>query len=200
MNNSTPGGIDMTVSQRRQSIGWAAHWGDRSAFSGLELLLLEPGVADSSLIVVSSTQSYRLTYTLNWDSRWSIRSARTAVTGAAGEAELILSHDGNGLWQNSRGVNLDELTGCDFIDIWPTPFTNTFPIRRLDLSIGERREIRVAYVEAPELSLTAVTQAYTRISDRVYRFESVGDGFQSDIEVDEAGLVVEYPGLFRRIC
>lgn len=32
----------------------------------------------------------------------------------------------------------------------------------------------------------------------VYRFESLDSGFTADVEVDAAGLVVTYPGLFQR--
>ena len=46
--------------------------------------------------------------------------------------------------------------------------------------------------------MSADPQRYTRLAERTYRFESLGGGFVRDIEVDEHGLVVTYPGLFRR--
>lgn len=54
----------------------------------------------------------------------------------------------------------------------------------------------MAYVQLPELVVTAERQRYTRIDETHYRFES-GD-FARDIEVDGRGLVVTYPGLFKR--
>ena len=41
-------------------------------------------------------------------------------------------------------------------------------------------------------------QRYTNLGGGRYRFESLDDDFTADLTVDEAGLVVDYPGLFRR--
>jgi hypothetical protein len=82
-----------------------------------------------------------------------------------------------------------------------TPFTNTLPIRRAPLAIGESRRFRMAYIPADTMEPFADEQTYTRLSERVYRFEN-GEGetyFTSDISVDEDGLVVDYPQLFERI-
>jgi hypothetical protein len=42
-------------------------------------------------------------------------------------------------------------------------------------------------------------QRYTRVSADVYRYESVVSGFTADLLLDGEGLVVEYPGLVRRM-
>jgi cytochrome c biogenesis factor len=59
--------------------------------------------------------------------------------------------------------------------------------------------IRVLYVNAPDLSVSAQVQRYTRQGGGLYRFESLEDGFTSEIELDEQGLVRVYPGLFERV-
>lgn len=79
-----------------------------------------------------------------------------------------------------------------------TPFTNTLAIRRLGLKVGESAEIKVAYILVPELSLRAASQRYTRVADRLWRFEALDIDFTADITVDEGGFVMDYPGLFRR--
>jgi hypothetical protein len=94
---------------------------------------------------------------------------------------------------------LPALTGCQDLDLWPTPFTNTLAIRRLGLALQERRVIRVVYVAAPALTVTVMEQAYTRLGERRYRYESVASGYQADLAVDAEGVVLEYPGLFRRL-
>jgi hypothetical protein len=106
--------------------------------------------------------------------------------------------DGAGHWRRADGAPLPELDGCIDPDISMTPFTNTLPIRRLGLGIGDTAEIGVAYVLVPELSLRAAPQRYTRLGDRLWRFESLDSGFTADLTVDAEGLVVDYPGLFRR--
>ena len=86
------------------------------------------------------------------------------------------------------------------IDIWPTPFTNTFPMRRELMAIGERRQFLMAWVFAPDLTVHPQPQAYTRIAERLYLFENLdGSGFKAELPVDEDDIVVDYPDLFRRV-
>lgn len=79
-----------------------------------------------------------------------------------------------------------------------TPFFNTLAIRRLGLTIGEAAEIKVAHVLVPGLSQRAAPQRYTRLADRLWRFEGLDIDFAADIAVDVDGFAAEYPGLFRR--
>jgi len=112
----------------------------------------------------------------------------------------VLRRGGDGGWFDMHADELPELKGCIDIDFEMTPFTNTLPIRRAPLAIGETRRFRMAYIPADTLEPFADEQTYTRLSDRVYRFEN-GEGedyFTADIEVDEHGLVVNYPELFER--
>jgi uncharacterized protein len=113
---------------------------------------------------------------------------------------LSLRVDSAGRWSLGDGTPRPDLNGCRDIDIWPTPFTNSFPIRREALAVGERRTFRMAWVSAFHMTVAAQPQAYTRLDDHLYRFENLdGSGFQADLRFDEHGLVVEYPDLFRRI-
>jgi hypothetical protein len=86
------------------------------------------------------------------------------------------------------------------VDLGFTPATNTLPIRRLNLEIGAQREITAAWVKFPELTVQPLRQRYTRLSARLYRYESVGTDFRAEIEVDEEGLVVLYAGGWERIA
>jgi hypothetical protein len=45
-----------------------------------------------------------------------------------------------------------------------------------------------------------VEQAYTCIEpDRLYRYEGITTQYTADLPVDGDGLVIDYPGLFRRL-
>lgn len=134
-------------------------------------------------------------YLVETDAAWRTRRVRVAVSG--GDALEILS-DGAGHWCRADGAKLPELAGCMDPDISMTPFTNTVAIRRLGSKVGEATEIKVAYILVPELSLRAAPQRYTRLADRLWRFDGLDIDFTADITVDEAGFVMEYPGLFRR--
>ncbi|HEY7176965.1 MAG TPA: putative glycolipid-binding domain-containing protein, partial [Micromonosporaceae bacterium] len=75
--------------------------------------------------------------------------------------------------------------------------TNTLPIRRLGLGVGESAEILVGYIDVPTLTLRPAAQRYTRSTDRTYRYES--GSFRADVIVDDAGLVIDYVRLWRRV-
>jgi hypothetical protein len=111
---------------------------------------------------------------------------------------LRLGSDGAGAWTRD-GQPAPELAGALDVDLSGTPATNTLPVRRLGLGIGDRARIAVAYVDLPALAVRLEGQRYTRLAEARYHFESAAHGFARDVEVDGDGLVVSYPGLFRRV-
>jgi uncharacterized protein len=113
----------------------------------------------------------------------------------------VLSRGKDGQWFDAQVEPIPELMGCIDIDFEMTPFTNTLPIRRAPLAIGETRQFRMAYIPADTLEPFVDEQIYTRLSERVYRFENGkgADYFTADITVDAHGLVVDYPELFERV-
>jgi len=181
-----------------RAISWT-RVGDRD--QGLEHLLLGETSADGVVLAFDEHgRPFRLGYQLTWDASWRVRDARLVVTTEHGMRTLRLESDGKGGWRDGEARARPELDGCIDVDIWPTPFTNTFPIRREPMAVGERRAFVVAWVAAPELTVRPARQAYTRLTDRRYRFESLdGDGFRAELSVDADDLVVDYEGLFRRV-
>ena len=106
----------------------------------------------------------------------------------------MLHVDDQGHWRDDAGP-LPDLDGCLDVDISSTPCTNTLPIRRLALAIGESRDIDVAYLSVPRLTISRARQRYQRL-DRGYRYRS--GRFAADLTVDDADLVIDYPNLWRR--
>lgn len=184
-----------------RTICWTPIWNKDREGVGLEHLLLADGVADSVVLAFDQEHGpFRLTYRLAWDESWRFHDARLAVATERFTRSLNLHTDGQGRWRHDDGRTIDELDGCLDIDIWPTPFTNCFPIRREPMAIGERRQFRMAWVFAPDLTVHPQSQAYTRLADKRYLFESLdGSGFKAELPVDEDGIVMDYPGLFRRV-
>ncbi|HEV2169602.1 MAG TPA: putative glycolipid-binding domain-containing protein, partial [Candidatus Binatus sp.] len=81
-----------------------------------------------------------------------------------------------------------------------TPFTNTLPIHRLRLRTRQSAKILAVYILAPAMTMTTDPQRYTcLVPGKRYRYESLDSNFTRDITVDRRGLVVTYPGLFRRL-
>jgi uncharacterized protein len=186
---------------RCRAISWAPIWDKTREGTGLEHLLLREGSADSVVLALDEHgRPFRLAYQLAWDESWRLRDARLVVTTERETRSLRLETDGKGHWRDGEARALPEVQGCIDIDIWPTPFTNTFPIRRRPMAIGERREFVMAWVSAPELIVRPVRQGYTRLADRLYLYENLdGSGFRAELPVDEDDVVLDYQGVFRRI-
>ncbi len=184
-----------------RTICWTPRWNKEREGVGLEHLLLSEREADSVILAVDEERGpFRLAYRLAWDERWRLREAELSATTERGSRSLQLHADGEGHWHGKEGRPLEELAGCIDIDIWPTPFTNSFPIRREPLAVGERRQFLMAWILAPDMTFQAVPQAYTRLAERRYRFENLdGSGFRAELPVDEDGIVLDYPDLFVRI-
>jgi hypothetical protein len=184
-----------------RAIAWSPVWDTSRPGVGLEHLLLGAGSADSVVLALDARgQPFRLAYRLTWDPAWRLATARLAVTTADGTRALALDTDGEAHWRDGDGRALPALDGCLDIDVWPTPFTNTFPLRRQPLAPGERREFRMAWVSAPALEVRPMRQGYTRLADRRYLYENLeGSGFRAELTVDEDGVVVDYQGVFRRV-
>jgi hypothetical protein len=140
---------------------------------------------------------HRVRYALHCDAAWRVRSLRVAAPEDGGALEL--RGDGAGAWVDGSGAALPHLDGCVDVDLYAVAFTNTLPVRRLAMAAGEAHVIDVAFVHLPSMEVEHMQQRYTRVSDRVYRYESVSSGFTADLVLDGDGLVVDYPGLVRRM-
>jgi uncharacterized protein len=186
---------------RCRTICWTPIWNKDREGVGLEHLLLAERVADSVVLAFDEEHGpFRLTYRLTWDESWRLRDAELVVAKDLSTRSLSLQTDGQGHWRHGDGRAIAELDGCVDVDIWPTPFTNSFPIRREPMAVGERRQFLMAWIFAPDLTVHPQPQAYTRLADQLYLFENLdGSGFRAELPVDEDGIVLDYPDLFRRV-
>lgn len=190
-----------TSSAARRTICWRPTWNGRYAGVGLEHLLLAAREANSVILAVDEERGpFRLAYRLVWDSGWRLRAAELTLDTEQRTQSLRLQTGGRGRWQHQGGRAIDALDGCVDIDIWPMPFTNCLPLWREPLAIGERREFRMAWVNALDMTLHPQAQAYTRLAQQRYRYETLdGSGLSADLPVDDDGIVLDYPGLFQRV-
>jgi uncharacterized protein len=116
--------------------------------------------------------------------------------GAAAQ-EMELAADGEGGWRRGS-EELAAVRGCLDVDLSLTPATNTLPLRRLPLAPGESREVTAAWVLFPSLEVKLLAQTYTWLDPRRLRYQSA-TGFSTEIEVDDADLVVRYPPFWERV-
>ena len=177
--------------------------------AGTEQLLLTLGdggaIADGLIVgVAEKNRPFRVRYEVSCDVGWNARVVRVSAPGLEPAAPVIeLLADGKGNWTTSSGKSLPGLKGCLDVDISATPFTNTLPIRRLGLAPGQSAELQVVYVDVGEMRAWMEEQRYTRLKldsgEEFYKYESLDGGFTANLAVDTDGLVLDYPGLFRRV-
>ena len=139
------------------------------------------------------TPDYGLFYRIKLDDREHVRTVRLERTDGA---VLELFSDGAGAWSDDRAEPLSNLRGCMDIDIWPTPLTNSLPLWRTEWSLNQPQHIAVAWIDADSMTVQRQEQIYTRLDPTHFRFQSAD--FERVLEVDDAMLVVDYPGLFTR--
>jgi len=179
---------------------------------GLEHLRLtiEPSgsVADGLVIGEWDGEPFRLRYLVRCDEQWHTRELlcemlRLSADQTPGPALHLLA-DGAGQWTTAAGEPLPDLDGCLDVDIMATPFTNTLPIRRLNLPSGASQQIAVVYVALPDLKVSRMEQRYICRERQTseggyagkYGYESVESGFTATLAVNEDGLVRDYPQLY----
>lgn len=149
--------------------------------------------------VVGSYQGvfYNVMYVVYTDAHW--QTTFFQVRTVLGDKQKIITYrnDGRGNWEQ-YGVPVPQFSGCIDIDISLTPFTNTLPIRRLQLPVGGGQLIKVLYLDVLAGEVKPVQQQYRRLSANTWRYQDVPNDFDAVIEVDDDGLVMDYPGLFVR--
>lgn len=177
-----------------------ARWSDWGGAGSEHLVLRRDAtrILAESVVVSGGQPLFALHYRIECDLGWRVRRAEIALLGD--DRRVMLEADGEGRWEDGGGRVLDRLDGAIDLDLSASPFTNTLPIRRLGLRFDESAEIRAAYVAVPEMTVWLDPQRYTCLDDgHRYRYDSLDGDFTRDIEVDEHGLVVVYPGLFCRV-
>jgi uncharacterized protein len=174
---------------------------------GLEHLRLTFGakeiIADGEIITTQfEGRPLRVDYWIRCDAQWRVRQLRVSAEGSEPLA-VILTSDGDGHWTDENDDLRSDLDGCIDVDIMATPFTNTLPIRRLEWQPGESAELTMVYVKLPTLEIVPAPQRYTCLESRpdggLFRYESLSSGYTNELPIDNDGLVVDYPGIWRRV-
>jgi hypothetical protein len=176
----------------------AAQW---LAFEHLRLVQNEQSIRADGLIVGSfAAAPLRLRYCVECDPDWRTTALRVIDLTSDERIEIQRSSAG---WHEPNGAEHPDLAGAIDVDIAATPFTNTLPIRRTRLEIGQASEITVVYVAIrPRLSLRLARQRYTRLPCDArgsrYLYESLESDFRRELVVDSNGFVINYPGVWQR--
>lgn len=158
----------------------------------------ETGIEVSSVIVGRHEDlPFHVEYAIRTNTHWETIFFQLHGQYAHKQQDLLFESDGHGNWQ-SNGKLAEAFEGCVDVDLPLTPFTNSLPIRRLQLGIGNQQEIQVLYFDLLVNEIKVVRQKYTRPSATQYHYENVPNDFEATITVDEQGFVIHYPSLFQR--
>lgn len=145
-------------------------------------------------------------YSIYCDEHWTFTHGTMSINRGSSSPTVYSSADigrtREGVWlvEQSDGTELrndverPNLAGCIDIDLSVTPSTNTLPIRRLNLAVGESAEVTAAWVRFPALVVQPLRQRYTRLAPDRYLYESLESDFTAELTVDDLGLVTHYPG------
>ncbi|MBC5806528.1 MAG: putative glycolipid-binding domain-containing protein [Candidatus Eremiobacter antarcticus] len=135
------------------------------------------------VILSHAGRAQLIDYHIACDEKFETRSCRIVAAAGAERRQLELRRE--------------DLLGCAELDLEFTPSTNTLPIHRLKLDVGQTARITCAWVRYPGFSIEPLQQSYTRLSEARYRYQS--GSFHADLDVDQWGLVRDYPNGWRAI-
>jgi hypothetical protein len=163
----------------------------------------------------SAPVPYRLDYELETTAGFATAWLRVTSRGEGWRRELELMREDNGTWSIAAdgkghldlppaGGDAVALTGTLDCDLGLSPVTNMMPILRHHLLHGGRPiDLVMAWVAVPGLSVRADGQRYRHLSSaadhHIIRYEASDGSFAADITVDLDGVVIDYPGIARRL-
>jgi hypothetical protein len=166
---------------------------------GHESARVSDHVLEGCAVFAEAGRPCRLDYRIECDPAWRTLVAR--VTGWVGDESisLDLAADDARRW-TLNGAACPAVLGCDDLDLSFSPSTNLLPLRRANLAVGQQVAVRSAWLRLPGCTLEPLEQTYERLNESTYRYvaDLAGGPFTATLEVDDVGLVVDYPGLWRR--
>ena len=171
-----------------------AAWRFVDAVDGFEVVYPAPRRLRGHTSAVEQGQPYAVRYDIALDDRWRTREVRVSSDTVEGQRSILLLSDGDGQW-TLDGVAAPHLDGLVDVDLEASACTNTLPVHRLSLPVGEEVAAPAVYVRALDLSVRRLDQTYRRLGSRTFDYVSEGGAFRAVLEYDAAGLIVDYPGI-----
>jgi hypothetical protein len=179
-----------------------AAWHHRGARSGFEVVYFDTH-SDGCRIegwttAIEDGATWAVEYTIEVNAAWVTRSARIRGRSAGGLCSTLLEADGAGHWVID-GEPVPSLDGCLDVDLEASAMTNALPVRRMGLPVAATAAAPAAYVRAVGLTVGRLEQTYVRATDEStcqrYDYAAPAFNFRARLIYDQAGLVLDYPGI-----
>ena len=198
---------------RKRAVAWAKD--DPFGVEFAEIALAPEHLTAEGVAIGSGPIPYRLDYTLETASGFVTSRLRVSSRGEGWRRTLDLRRDAAGAWSVTAGEEGDvdfvsaggdstTFAGALDCDLGLSPVTNLIPVMRHGpLSSGGPVELTMAWVSVPDLTVRADGQRYAFVRAdeeyRVIRYEATDGSFAADITLDRDGIVIDYPGIARRL-
>jgi uncharacterized protein len=172
---------------------------DVEGLERLELVIEPEGVTATSTLVCLEAGGFRLDHCWRLDPDWRAQFVTVERWNSQDHGMLTLERAGTG-WR-VNGEPRPDLAGAEEPDLSVTPFCNTFPIRRTPQTAGESLTLDTAFIDGLALTVARSSQRYDRQGAGRLRYVDLGlsRGFEADLVVDDAGLVLRYEHLCERV-
>lgn len=170
-----------------------AAWRFVDAVDGFEVVYAEPGRLRGHTSAVEDGEAYAVSYEITLDDHWRTREVRVSSDTVEGTRRTLLRSDGEGRW-SVDGQPAPHLDGLIDVDLEASACTNTLPVHRLALPVDEKVVASAVYVRAVDLEVRRLDQTYRRLDSHRFDYTSEGD-FRAVLVYDDAGLIVDYPGI-----
>ncbi len=170
-----------------------AAWRFVDAVDGFEVVYLGPGRLRGHTSAVEDGRAHAVSYEIRLDQEWITREVRVTSDTVDGPRSTVLHSDGAGSW-TVDGVPAPHLDGLVDVDLEASACTNTLPVHRRTMPVGEVVATSAVYVQASDLLVRRLDQTYRRLDDHRFDYASEG-GFRATLTYDDAGLLLDYPGI-----
>jgi uncharacterized protein len=172
-------------------------------------------LAASGIAIGSAPISYRLDYQLETQEDFITSGLLVTTKGEGWSRNLELRRSRSGEWTirtekdgflalpepGGHDAEISEALDCD---LGLSPLTNSMPVLRHRLAGGGGPlDLVMAWVSVPDLAVYASRQRYIFVKKRgdvaIVRYQSLDSDFVADLSFDSDGLVIDYPGIGRRL-
>lgn len=181
----------------------------------VEIELSHDRLSAAGIAIGSQPVPFRLDYRLETSPAFITSRLRANCRGEGWSRKLDLRRLRSGRWKAAvelagksslpePGGDMSALGEALDCDLGLSPLTNSMPVLRERLLNGPgTANLVMAWVSVPDLSIHRSGQRYTHVRrstrDTVVRYDDTDGPFTAQITFDGDGIVVDYPGIGRRL-